>query len=486
MKKLGIVAATAAIFVGVPAHAELLSTYAPTCAQALGLTTIPGYSCSQGTLLASGQGLFVLPNLNNNWLGRVSTSNPNVDAMFLCRGTSGGSTSTNGYILQNTVTGMTCFFDARSGQSSTVPNPTSSGADSIWSNPNEMADPCQRCHSADPFITSPVLAPAMKTQNMIRRGRNLRGAYNIVSSASGGSHFFDWDAQRQLVSNSGCALACHNTSNNSGPASWFSQAVSGGWMPPPANQAFVPPAETPSSIAVWRPGSPATFFFDRDGNHAWNAGDQSGFFGETGDKPFVMRGSDCSDPNKQRAEFGTTRGNTWLLTNNNHFWDSPTDDQNTFTYGNGDPYSWNGIAVNFQSSSFGIDYNNNRNTNGDLSFPFGTTGDKPVVGRWKEGIAYRMGIYRAVGGQGFFALETNGNNVWDSGDTSFQFGLATDIPFAGDFNGDGRDEVGVFRDGSWFVDMNNTFQWDAGDEEWFFGQAGDIPVVTPGKWNCAW
>jgi serine-aspartate repeat-containing protein C/D/E len=77
----------------------------------------------------------------------------------------------------------------------------------------------------------------------------------------------------------------------------------------------------------------------------------------------------------------------------------------------------------------------------------------------------------------------------DSGDTIAQFGAGTDIPVVGDFNGDGLDEIGVFRNGSWYIDMNNNFQWNGatgGDAEWSFGQAGDIPVVSPSKWNCSW
>jgi hypothetical protein len=325
----------------------------------------------------------------------------------------------------------------------------------------------------------------------MRSGRNLKGAYNIVSSNDSSSHFSNWNAERLLVSQSGCALNCHNTSNNSGPSAWFTQAspapTGQGWMPPGVqNQNFVPSTETPANIAVWRPEAQATFFFDRDGSHSWNSGDQWGAFGTTGDKPFVLKGTECAGNVRPLAEFGTTRGSSWLVTKNNHFYDRP-DDANAFSFGDGsgDPFSWNGVAVTFQNSFFLIDYDaNNASNGGDRAFAFGTTGDKPLVGRWRRGIGYRMGIFR----QGGFALETNGNNIWDSADTSFQFGLATDIPFTGDFNGDGIDEIGVFRDGTWFVDLNNNFRWDgaAGDAQWFFGQAGDIPVVSPTKWNCSW
>jgi hypothetical protein len=489
MRKVTLVAASAVLFASIPAQAQSLSTYAATCAQELGLATIPGYSCTQGTSVPSNSGFFL--SSFNNWLGRVPTANPNVDAVFLCRDTVNGRANLNGYILQNTVTGNTCFFDAREGATSTVPPPTQANANTVWEEPGPPGSlayngACQRCHSADPFITSPGLAPAMKTQQMQRMGRNLKGAYNIVNSDVSGSLFTNWNADRQLVSQSGCALTCHNTSNNSGPVAWFNQAQPNGWMPPPANQSFVPSTETPASIAVWRPGTPATFFFDRDGSKSWNGGDQWGAFGTTGDRPVVLKGTDCG-AGRQLAEFGVVRGNSWLVTKNNHFYDW-ADDANTFSFGApGGSWvsSWNGVAVSVERGLFFIDYNANNATGGDRAFGFGTNGDVPLVGRWKRGIGHRMGIFR----QGLFALETNGNNIWDSADTSFWFGDPSDIPFAGDFNGNGIDEIGVFRNGSWFVDMNNNFQWDGpagGDAEWFFGQAGDIPVVSPTKWNCAW
>jgi hypothetical protein len=53
--------------------------------------------------------------------------------------------------------------------------------------------------------------------------------------------------------------------------------------------------------------------------------------------------------------------------------------------------------------------------------------------------------------------------------------LATDKPVVGDFDGDGRDNIGYYRDGLWYssgyvnygVQLSQSFQW---------GMAGDIPV----------
>ncbi len=61
------------------------------------------------------------------------------------------------------------------------------------------------------------------------------------------------------------------------------------------------------------------------------------------------------------------------------------------------------------------------------------------------------------------------------------FGAADSIPISGDFNGDGHSEVGVFRDGDWFIDLNGNGQWDEGDLWAQLGKDGDKPVV--GDWD---
>ncbi len=54
-------------------------------------------------------------------------------------------------------------------------------------------------------------------------------------------------------------------------------------------------------------------------------------------------------------------------------------------------------------------------------------------------------------------------------------------PIAGDFNGDGKSEIGFFVDGQWFIDLNGNGQWDQSDLWALLGQAGDQPVV--GDWD---
>jgi CubicO group peptidase (beta-lactamase class C family) len=59
-----------------------------------------------------------------------------------------------------------------------------------------------------------------------------------------------------------------------------------------------------------------------------------------------------------------------------------------------------------------------------------------------------------------------------SGFSGRNWGFATDIPAPADFDGDGRTDVSVFRDGNWYWINSSNDQFNAIQ----FGQNGDIPV----------
>ncbi len=72
-------------------------------------------------------------------------------------------------------------------------------------------------------------------------------------------------------------------------------------------------------------------------------------------------------------------------------------------------------------------------------------------------------------------------NTNDTGfaDREFFYGTANDIPVAGDWNGDGVDTIGIYRNGTFFLRNSNTSGF--ADLQFPFGAPGDIPIV--GDWD---
>jgi serine-aspartate repeat-containing protein C/D/E len=61
------------------------------------------------------------------------------------------------------------------------------------------------------------------------------------------------------------------------------------------------------------------------------------------------------------------------------------------------------------------------------------------------------------------------------------FDIAGAKQMAGDFNGDGTDELGLFKDGEWLLDINGDGVWDEGDLWASLGKRGDEPII--GDWD---
>jgi hypothetical protein len=111
-------------------------------------------------------------------------------------------------------------------------------------------------------------------------------------------------------------------------------------------------------------------------------------------------------------------------------------------------------------------------------FDFGAASDLPVAGDWDGDGDDSIGVYRPGVASQFFLRLTN-----DAGlpDVTVSFGGQGDLPLAGDWDGDGDDTIGVYRPstGEFFLRQSNT----AGlpDVSLTFGEAGDAPVV--GDWD---
>jgi hypothetical protein len=114
------------------------------------------------------------------------------------------------------------------------------------------------------------------------------------------------------------------------------------------------------------------------------------------------------------------------------------------------------------------------------------------VGDWTGDGKAKLGVFRAApdGVTGEFIEDTNNDKLIDTGDTTFNFGLATDHVVIGDWTGDGKAKVGVFRSAAAFgaptaaifsLDTNNNHTYDSGDQVFIFGLISDGVVI--GDWN---
>ena len=134
-------------------------------------------------------------------------------------------------------------------------------------------------------------------------------------------------------------------------------------------------------------------------------------------------------------------------------------------------------AYNYWREATDNSTNNKRYDLVDHVFGFNSRrGDVPIVGDWNGDGISEIGVYS----KGVFYLDTNGNGVRDSGDTSFAAPeeLRDFTAVVGDWTGEGIDRVGLFKDGKWALDVGGDGRFAKTS---YHGQAGDIPVV--GDWN---
>jgi protocatechuate 3,4-dioxygenase beta subunit len=113
----------------------------------------------------------------------------------------------------------------------------------------------------------------------------------------------------------------------------------------------------------------------------------------------------------------------------------------------------------------------------DHVFHYGTPGDVPVAGDWNGDGIRQIGVFR----DGQWNLDLDGDGRFTNADATATFGQTGDEPVIGDFTGDGVDEIGVYRAGKWIIDTNSNRHIDAQDKVFELGGAGDKPVV--GDWN---
>ena len=129
-------------------------------------------------------------------------------------------------------------------------------------------------------------------------------------------------------------------------------------------------------------------------------------------------------------------------------------------------------------------YLRNSNTQGiaDTTFFFGNPGDWPLVGDFNGDGKDTVSIFRESEARVFVVnrLGVNGGGL-GAADYSFYFGNPGDVPFVGDFDGNGIDSVGLYRQSSGFVYFRNSLSTGIAHFEFFYGNPGD--VILAGDWD---
>lgn len=113
----------------------------------------------------------------------------------------------------------------------------------------------------------------------------------------------------------------------------------------------------------------------------------------------------------------------------------------------------------------------------DHVFRHGMSRDLPVAGDWNGNGVDTIGAFR----DGRWRLDTNGDGRLDEEDQQFSFGRAGDRPVVGDWDGDGIDQIGIVRNGSWMLDSNGSGELDLLDQVFGLGDVTENPLA--GDWN---
>ena len=163
----------------------------------------------------------------------------------------------------------------------------------------------------------------------------------------------------------------------------------------------------------------------------------------------------------------------------------------SFYYGNPGDYpmmgDWNCDTIatpGLYRQSDGYVYLRNSNTQGiaDIRFYFGNPGDVPLAGDFNGDGCDTVSLYRQTEGQVYIINKLGENNGGlGAADYHYYFGNPGDKPFAGDFNGDGVDTVGLHRESSGYLYFRNTNTQGIADFQFYFGNPGDRLIA--GDWT---
>jgi CHRD domain len=228
-----------------------------------------------------------------------------------------------------------------------------------------------------------------------------------------------------------------------------------------------------ADLAVFRPSNGAWYIQDVQTNQF------TGFaFGSSASKVFSndFDGDAISDP----AIFEPARG-IWTIrkssenTERQIQWGAPTDIPLTGRYfGKGSDIAVfrpsEGVWYVRRCGDIIKPFAENINASNYEAVRWGQNGDKPLMADFNGDGRDELAVYRPSNGT-WYILDPRTRST-----TAIQWGLAEDIPLAADYDGDRKADVAVFRpsNGTWYVFGSAERRMIASK----FGQNGDIPATT--------
>ena len=252
-------------------------------------------------------------------------------------------------------------------------------------------------------------------------------------------------------------------------------------------------------IAIFVNGA---WYIDSNGNGTWDGTTTDTFYPNFGNGLYSVVPVAGDWNGTGTAKIGVFSNGTWYLDMiGNGVWD-PSVDKVIANFGQGLPNvipvtgDWNGTGTTkigvFSNGTWYLDMKGDGVWDGGIvdkvisNFGKGLPNVIPVTGDWDGTGTTKIGVFS----NGTWYLDMIGNGVWDpSVDkviANFGQGLPNVIPVTGDWNGTGTTKIGVFSNGIWYLDMNGNGIWDGAsidDEIPDFGKGlnGAIPVILKKK-----